>query len=153
VAVRHLPSRYRRSHTPADIAGPFSPLRPEYLFALLLPLAFLPLASRYVIFAVPGLAEMLLSHEAITLQLSTHYTATWIGYVLCAFVDGVSRVHSQSMFDGEEYLVFDHFTDPGYWIAADRPTIQRLIGSGAYTRIYDGAGIVILERKRPGFST
>jgi uncharacterized membrane protein len=213
--------------TPAGFAGPFSPLRPQYLFALLLPLAFLPLASRYMIFAIPGLAEVLLSHEAITLQLGTHYTATWIGYVLCAFVDGASRVYSHSTFvargavvvafvaslwtsyyyspigagfalyrrptsadrlrertlsnlprnasvgsgawvlphvamnpgatvamtDGEEYLVFDHFTDPGHWIAADRPTIQRLISTGAYRRVYDGAGIVILERKRPGSST
>jgi uncharacterized membrane protein len=223
----HFYEWWRVTPTPAAFAGPFSPLRPQYLFALLLPLAFLPLASRYMIFAVPGLAEVLLSHEAIALQLSTHYAATWIGYVLCAFVDGVSRVYSRSMFaariavivafvaslwtssyyspigpgyalyrrptpvdrlrerilsnlprnagvgsgafvlahmgmnpeatvamfDGAEYLVFDHFTDPGYWIAADRPAIGRLLGSGMYARIYDGAGIVILERKRPGFST
>jgi uncharacterized membrane protein len=218
----HFYQWWRFPPTPAGFAGPLSPLRPQYLFALLLPLAFLPLASRYMIFAIPGLAELLLSHEAITLQLGTHYTAVWIGYVLCAFVDGLARVYSHSvvaaktavvvafvaslwtsyyyspigprfalyrrptpvdrlrertlsnlarnasvgsgiwvlphvamnaaatvaMTDGEQYLVFDHFTDPGYWIAADRPTIERLTRSSAYTQIYDGAGIVILERKR-----
>jgi uncharacterized membrane protein len=223
----HFYQWWRFPPTAAGFAGPLSTLRPQYLFALLLPLAFLPLASRYMIFAIPGLAEVLLSHEAITLQLGTQYTATWIGYVLCAFVDGLSRVYSRSMFaaraaiavafvasvwtsyyyspiepgfalyrrpapvdrlrertlsslprnasvgsgayvlahiamnpkatvamsDGEQYLVFDHFTDPGYWIAADRPTIQRLIERGAYARVYDAAGIVILERKRSGFST
>jgi uncharacterized membrane protein len=223
----HFYQWWRFPPTPAGFAGPLSPLRPQYLFALLLPLTFLPLASRYMIFAIPGLAELLLSHEAITLQLGTHYTAVWIGYVLCAFVDGLARVYSRSvvaartavlvafvaslwtsyyyspigprfalyrrpttvdrlrertlsnlprnasvgsgvwvlphiamnpaatvaMTDDEQYLVFDHFTDPGYWIAADRPTIRRLTGSGAYTQIYDDAGIVILERKRRGFST
>ncbi len=223
----HFYEWWRFPPTPAGFAGPFSALRPQYLLALLLPLAFLPLTSRYMIFAIPGLAEVLLSHEGITLQLGTHYTATWIGYVLCAFVDGLSQIYRHSTFaarlamvaafvasvwtsyyyspigprfalyrrptpadrlreralsnlprnasigsgvwvlphiamnpgatvamsDGERYLVFDHFTDPGYWIAADRPTIRRLIGSGAYARIYDAAGIVILERKRRGFST
>lgn len=76
--------------TPAGFAGPFSPLRAQYLLAVLLPLAFLPLASRFMLFALPGLAEVLLSHEAITMSLGAHYTATWIGYVLCAFVDGTA---------------------------------------------------------------
>lgn len=82
--------------TPAGFAGLFSPLRPQYLFAILLPLAFLPLASRYMLFAIPGLAEVLLSHEAITMVLGAHYTATWSGYVLCAFADGLWFVYSRS---------------------------------------------------------
>ena len=86
----HFYEWWRFPATPAGFAGPFSPLRPEYIFTLLLPLAFVPLLSRYMIFAIPGLAEVLLSHEAITMQLSAHYTATWSGYVLCAFVDGIS---------------------------------------------------------------
>jgi uncharacterized membrane protein len=82
--------------TPAGFAGLFSTLRPQYLFAILLPLAFLPLASRYMLFAVPGLAEVLLSHEAITMVLGAHYTATWSGYILCAFVDGLWFVYRRS---------------------------------------------------------
>ncbi|HZV76631.1 MAG TPA: DUF2079 domain-containing protein [Candidatus Babeliales bacterium] len=82
--------------TPAGFVGPFSPLRAQYLFAILLPLAFLPLASRYMLFAIPGLAEVLLSHEGITMVLGTHYSAAWSGYVLCAFVDGTFVLYTRS---------------------------------------------------------
>jgi uncharacterized membrane protein len=73
-----------------------SMIRPLYLLAALAPLAFLPLASRYLLFALPGLAEVLLSHEAITMALGTQYAATWCGYLLCAFVDGASTVGRRS---------------------------------------------------------
>jgi hypothetical protein len=32
-------------------------------------------------------------HEAITMVLGTQYTATWSGYLLCAFVDGGAFVY------------------------------------------------------------
>ena len=207
-------------HFSPIFVGPLSSVRAGYLFGALLPLAFLPLFSRYVLFALPGLAEVLLSHEGVTMSLGAHYTATWSGYLLCAFVDGLSsayqrwpvaakgglafamvasvwtsRYHSPidpafalyrqpnaadrirerelvalprdaslgsgpwvlphvamnpqatvAMTEGEEYLVFDHFTDPSYWIAADRPTIRRLTGSRTYEQVYSGAGVVVLRR-------
>lgn len=74
--------------TPNGFVGWDSLARPLYLLAALAPLAFLPLGSRYVWFALPGFAEVLLSHEGVTMSISTHYTATWMGYLLCAFVDG-----------------------------------------------------------------
>ncbi len=84
--------------TPNGFAGPTSPLRLQYLFAALSPLAFLPLLSRrYVFFALPGLAEVLLSHEAITMFIGTHYSATWSGYMLCAFVDGAYWLSKRSL--------------------------------------------------------
>lgn len=92
----HYYEWWRTPSTPAGFAGPLSPMRVQYLFALLLPLAFIPLVSRYMLFAIPGLAEVLLSHEAITLSMGAHYTATWSAYVLCAFADGASRVYSRS---------------------------------------------------------
>lgn len=215
----HYYQWWRFPSTPAGFVGLASPVRLQYLFALLLPLVFLPLASRYIVFAIPGLAEVLLSHEAVTMLPGAHYSATWIGYVLCAFVGGLSMLHSGSMIaargalvfalltsawtsryyspinpefalyrqpssvdeirdrelqalprsasigagpwvlphiamnpratvamrDGEQYLVFDHFTDPAYWIAADRPTIERLTTSGQYVQLYDRAGIVVLR--------
>jgi uncharacterized membrane protein len=74
-----------------------SPLRLQYLVAALAPLAFLPLLSRrYFAFALPGLAEVLLSHEAITLFIGLHYSATWSGYMLCAFVDGAAWLSTRS---------------------------------------------------------
>jgi uncharacterized membrane protein len=216
----HFYEWWRFPTTTAGFAGPSSPLRAQYLTGALLPLAFLPLLSRYALFALPGLAEVLLSHEGVTMSLGAHYTATWSGYLLCAFVDGAaqlyqrrplaakgalafalvaslwtSRYHSPidpvfalyrepnaadgirerellalprdaslgsgpwvlphvamnpratvAMTEGEQYLVFDHFTDPSYWIATDRPTIQRLTKSRAYEQVYAGAGIVVLRR-------
>lgn len=218
----HYYEWWRFPPTPAGFAGPFSPLRPLYILELLLPLAFLPLASRYMLFALPGLAEVLLSHEAVTMSLGAHYTATWSGYVLCAFVDGASRVYNRSeiaakgallfallaslwtsryaspidpgfalyrrpnaadrirdqalamlprsagigtggfviahlgtypnatiaMSDGEEYLVFDAFTDPAYWSSIDKAKVGDLVRRGTYQRIFDGAGIVVLAKRR-----
>lgn len=84
--------------TPLGFAGWNSPLRLKYLVAALSPLGFLPLLSRrYFVFALPGLAEVMLSHEAITLFVGTHYSATWSGYMLCAFVDGAAWLASRSM--------------------------------------------------------
>jgi hypothetical protein len=83
--------------TPLGFAGWSSPLRLQYLIAALSPLAFLPLLSRrYFVFTLPGLAEVMLSHEAITLFIGTHYSATWSGYMLCAFVDGAAWLATRS---------------------------------------------------------
>lgn len=84
--------------TPLGFAGWNSPLRVQYMIAALSPLGFLPLLSRrYFVFTLPGLAEVMLSHEAITLFIGTHYSATWSGYMLCAFVDGAAWLASRSL--------------------------------------------------------
>ena len=59
-----------------------------------------------MLFALPRLAEVLLSHEAVTVGLGTQYTATWSGYVVCAFVAGASRVYRSSKFAAEAALLF-----------------------------------------------
>lgn len=217
----HFYQWWRSPPTPAGFAGLLSPLRPQYLFTLLLPLAFLPLASRYMVFAIPALAEVLLSHEAITMAMGAHYTATWIGYVLCAFADGTAGIYRRSelatksllglallasiwtsryfspinpgfalyrkpatadlvrenelaklprnasiatggfiiahlgmhphaniaMDDPQDYLVFDAFSSPAFWSANDAPKVAQLVKSGAYRKVYEGAGIVVLIRR------
>ena len=217
----HYYEWWRFPATPNGFVGPFSAMRPQYLFAILLPLAFLPLGSRYMLFAIPGLAEVLLSHEAITMSLAMHYTATWSAYVLSAFVDGASKVYRRSTLASEgallfafaasiwtsryyspidpgfalyrkvttadrtrehelatlprtasigtggwvighlgmyphatiamsdqDYLVFDAFTDPVYWRTKDAPKVAQLVRSETYVGVYDGAGIVVLKRRR-----
>lgn len=206
--------------TPAGFLGPLSITRPQYLFAILLPLAFLPLASRYAIFAIPGLVEVLLSHEAITMVLTTHYSAAWSGYLLCAFADGTwvvyrrwqmaakgalafallasiwtsryyspiapgfalyrhptaadrirerelaalpgtatigsgafvlahlgMKPHATVAMDGADYVVFDRFSDPAGWSDGDEAKVSRLVSSGAYRKVYDDAGIVVLAKR------
>lgn len=83
--------------TPNGFVSWNSPLRIEYIIQALGPLAFLPLLSRrYFVFALPGLAEVMLSHEAISFFIGVQYSATWIGYVLCAFVDGAGWIWKRS---------------------------------------------------------
>jgi uncharacterized membrane protein len=102
----HYYEWWRSPATTTGFADALSPLRPQYLFAILLPLGFLPLGSRYMLFALPGLAEVLLSREAVTMDLGAQYTATWSGYILCAFVDGASQVFRRSRFAAEGALLF-----------------------------------------------
>ena len=66
-----------------------------YLVVVLAPLAFLPCISRYGLFLIPGLVEVLGSHEPVTVIPGAHYSALLTGYALAAFVDGASRVRPQ----------------------------------------------------------
>lgn len=75
-----------------------SPVRLQYALAAFAPLAFLPfLSRRYLPFVIPGFAEVMLSHEAITLFIGLHYSATWSGYMLAAFADGAGRLSLRSL--------------------------------------------------------
>ncbi|MBV8154639.1 MAG: DUF2079 domain-containing protein [Candidatus Eremiobacteraeota bacterium] len=87
---------WRFESTPNGFVSWNSPERLEYLAGALAPLAFLPCFSRYLLFAIPGFAEVLLSHERITMTMNMHYPAVWIGYVLAGFVDGASTVYRTS---------------------------------------------------------
>jgi hypothetical protein len=54
--------------------------------------------------------------------------------------------HATVAMSDEQYLVFDAFTDPAYWRARDAAKVRRLVASGAYHEILDGAGIVVLAK-------
>ncbi|HTA37448.1 MAG TPA: DUF2079 domain-containing protein [Candidatus Acidoferrales bacterium] len=92
--------------TPNGFVTAASLARPLYVLGALVPLAFLPLGSRYALFAIPGFAEVLLSHEAVAMSMSIHYTATWSGYLLCAFVDGASVLNARSPVAAKAALTF-----------------------------------------------
>jgi uncharacterized membrane protein len=66
--------------------------RLTYLLLALVPLVFLPLRSRAVIFAIPGLLEVLASHYHVMLVLQTHYSMVWSGYMLAAFSDAAANL-------------------------------------------------------------
>lgn len=72
------------------------PARWRFLFAILAPLVGLPLLSPAIVLALPGLLEVMLSNDPITMSLETHYSGVWIGYVLFAFVLGAARVVERS---------------------------------------------------------
>jgi uncharacterized membrane protein len=58
--------------------------RATYLLEALVPLAFLPLLSRWGAFALPGLVIILLSSDPITWRMGSHYPALWIPWFLIA---------------------------------------------------------------------
>ncbi len=72
------------------------PVRWRFLFAIFVPLLGLPLLSPAIVLALPGLLEVMLSNDPITMSLETHYSGVWIGYVLFAFVLGAARLIGQA---------------------------------------------------------
>ena len=68
------------------------PARLWYVIVVFAPLAFLPCVSRYGLFLIPGLVEVLASHRPVTLMPGAHYSALLTGYALAAFVNGASRL-------------------------------------------------------------
>ena len=71
--------------------------RASYLLEAMVPLALVPLCSRIVVFAVPPMAEVLLSHLSITYTMGQHYAGAWIGWVLAAETFAVARLARGSL--------------------------------------------------------
>jgi len=65
--------------------------RAGFLVLALGPLLFLPLRTPWMILAAAPFAEVLLSRQATTYTIGTHYAGAWIGYVLVAFAFALSR--------------------------------------------------------------
>ena len=84
---------------PTEVRGQapwFSIGRPAYVLEALVPLAFAALATPAFALAIPGLTEVLASHESITYTMGQHYAGVWIGYALFAFALGIARIHAWS---------------------------------------------------------
>lgn len=62
--------------------------RLQYALMILGPLAFLPCASRYGLFLVPGFIEIFATNQPVTLAAGAHYSALLTGYALAGFTDG-----------------------------------------------------------------
>jgi uncharacterized membrane protein len=58
--------------------------RLTYLLEAFVPLAFLPLFSRWVLLALPGLAIVLLANTDLVYHMGNHYAALWIPWLLAA---------------------------------------------------------------------
>jgi uncharacterized membrane protein len=66
--------------------------RARYVLIVLAPLAFLPCISRYGLFLIPPLIEILAARQPVTLAPGAHYSALLSGYALAGFVDGAARL-------------------------------------------------------------
>ena len=66
--------------------------RLSFLLEVFVPLLFVPLRTPWILFAVPGLAEVLSSRWSITYTNGQHYAGVWIAYVLAAFAVGLAAI-------------------------------------------------------------
>ncbi len=66
--------------------------RLTYVLEALVPLAFLPLRSRWSLVALPGAAVVLLANSGYVWRMGDHYAALWIPWLLVATVAGVTKI-------------------------------------------------------------
>jgi uncharacterized membrane protein len=66
--------------------------RLTYVLEALVPLAFLPLRSRWALLALPGGAIVLLANSAYVWRMGDHYAALWIPWLLVATVASVASL-------------------------------------------------------------
>jgi uncharacterized membrane protein len=66
--------------------------RLTFLLEVFVPLLLLPLRSRAIWLAAPGLFEVLSSRWPVTYTMGTHYAGVWIAYVLVAFAVALGDV-------------------------------------------------------------
>lgn len=66
--------------------------RLTFLLEVFVPLLFVPLRSRAIWLAAPGLTEVLSSRWPVTYTMGTHYAGVWIAYVFVAFVAALSDI-------------------------------------------------------------
>jgi uncharacterized membrane protein/uncharacterized membrane protein (UPF0127 family) len=84
-------------------AGPFAVAaslltwqRFTYLLEVFVPLAFLPLRTRWALLAAPGLAIVLLANSPSVYRMGMHYVALWLPWVLVATAAGAAILARKS---------------------------------------------------------
>lgn len=66
--------------------------RLTYVLEALVPLAFLPLRSRWSLLATPGAAIVLLANSGYVWRMGDHYAALWIPWLLVGTVAGIASL-------------------------------------------------------------
>ncbi len=69
--------------------------RLTYVLELLVPLAFLPLRTRWFLLAIPGLAIVLLANSGGVWRMGMHYVALWMPWVLLAFAAAIAQIRAK----------------------------------------------------------
>jgi uncharacterized membrane protein len=70
--------------------------RLTYVLEALVPLAFLPLRSRWWLLALPGAAIVLLANSGYVWRMGDHYAALWIPWLLVATAAAVAALSQRS---------------------------------------------------------
>lgn len=69
--------------------------RVSYLLEAFVPLAFVPLATPWIVLAVPGFVEVLGSRWPLTYTMGQHYAAVWSAYALVAFTIAIGHIYAR----------------------------------------------------------
>ncbi|HTZ54752.1 MAG TPA: DUF2079 domain-containing protein [Candidatus Acidoferrum sp.] len=70
--------------------------RLSYLLEIFVPLAFLPLRTRWALLAAPGLAVVVLANSPSVWRMGMHYVALWLPWVLVAAAAGAASLARKS---------------------------------------------------------
>ncbi|GAC1419483.1 MAG: hypothetical protein NVSMB5_11390 [Candidatus Velthaea sp.] len=109
--------------------------RLTYLLEAFVPLALLPLRSRWSLLALPGFTIVLLANDGLVYHMGNHYAALWSPWILIGFAFAAARIRSERWIDAAIalcllVLVFfnplhpAHFLKPNYHdLAAARATL------------------------------
>ena len=80
----------------AVAASLFTWQRLTYLLEIFVPLAFLPLRTRWALLAAPGLAIVLLANSPSVYRMGMHYVSLWLPWVLVAAAAGAASLARKS---------------------------------------------------------
>lgn len=80
---------------PANLTQVLTLGRFTYLLEALVPLALLPLLSRWTLLAVPGLLVVLLSSDPIVWRMGSHYAAIWAPWILLGALAALVRLGAE----------------------------------------------------------
>jgi uncharacterized membrane protein len=69
--------------------------RLTYLLEAFVPLALLPLRSRWSLLALPGFAIVLLANDELVYHMGNHYGALWIGWLISGTVFAAARLNAE----------------------------------------------------------
>lgn len=86
-------------HPAAFVATFVTRGRLTYLLEAFVPLALLPLRSRWSLLALPGFAIVLLSNDELTYHMGNHYAALWSPWLLIGAALAAARIGSQRWVD------------------------------------------------------
>jgi uncharacterized membrane protein len=70
--------------------------RLTYVLEILIPLAFLPLRTRWFLLTVPAIAIVLSANSGGVWRMGMHYVALWIPWVLLAMAAGLAQIQARA---------------------------------------------------------
>ncbi|MEA2787455.1 MAG: hypothetical protein QOF71_3559, partial [Candidatus Eremiobacteraeota bacterium] len=123
--------------------------RLTYVLEALVPLAFVPLRTRWAWLAVPGFAIVLLANSGLVWRMGMHYAALWIPWLLIAFAAGIATLRAQRRWTTIAFVLSAivliafsplhplHYLKPSYHALGDARAVLAALPPGAHVATHD----------------